>query len=156
MPDRVDGVDCSLTIQLLRTREALIQHFRPMFQSLDITEQQWRVLRSLYPDRECDASHLAHDAAVLPSSLTRIVKKLEAEGMVCTQHPDVDRRRINISLTKNGKEFMAQALPESQRIYAVIREAIGDKRMDALFDLLDETSRSCEGLQIPPRPSRGN
>ena len=37
----------SLTITLLRAREALMMSFRPMLAKHNFTEQQWRVLRVL-------------------------------------------------------------------------------------------------------------
>lgn len=150
MPARSSGLDRSLTIQLLRTRESLMAHFRPMLQSLGVTEQQWRVLRCLYPDHSLEAAQLAHDAAILPPSLTRILKTLEKSGLVESQRPDSDRRRLTVRLSAKGLTFMEAAVPESRRIYAEIRQAIGEVRMEYLYDLLAETMRVCDELTISP------
>ena len=146
MPAHEHNNQRSLTIQLLRTREAMMDHFRPLLQSLNVTEAQWRVLRSLYPDRTMNASELAHDAAILPSSLTRILKKLEGDGMLEVHRGQNDRRQANIRLSKKGLTFLQNALPESRRIYDLMRHAIGQVRMDYLFELLAETAALCETL----------
>ena len=43
----IRSFDKSLPMALLRTREAAMQHFRPLLAEHDLTEQQWRVLRAL-------------------------------------------------------------------------------------------------------------
>lgn len=156
MSDRPKEIERSLTIQLLRTREAVMAHFRPLLQSLDVTEQQWRVLRCLYPDIVSDAARLAHDAAILPPSLTRILKLLETNGLVTIQRPQDDRRKVEIRLSPKGVEFIGDALPESRRIYSAVRQAVGEVRMDYLYDLLSETARLCEELSsAPPESAEG-
>ena len=44
---RLRNVSRSLPVALLRTREAVMRQFRPVLRSVDLTEQQWRVLRAL-------------------------------------------------------------------------------------------------------------
>ena len=51
----------SLTISMLKAREALMLSFRPMLAKHNFTEQQWRVLRVLGEKGPCDASKLAHE-----------------------------------------------------------------------------------------------
>ena len=66
----------SLTIALLRAREALMLSFRPMLAKHNFTEQQWRVLRVLGEKGPCDAGKLASEACILAPSLSRIINTL--------------------------------------------------------------------------------
>jgi len=60
----------TLSIALLRSREAVMDRFRPMLKTHGVTEQQWRVMRVLSEAGPCDASQLAQMACVLsPASL---------------------------------------------------------------------------------------
>lgn len=130
----------SLTIQLLRTREALMQHFRPMLRSRDVSETQWRVLRSLYEGGELEALELAQVAAVMAPSLTRMLKVLEERGLIVTTRHPTDGRRVLISISPAGRDFMQEALPEMQRIYGRLSLAIDSERMRALQKLLKEVA----------------
>lgn len=56
----------TLPIALLRAREAVMERFRPVLNSHDITEQQWRVIRVLQEHGATDASKLAELACILP------------------------------------------------------------------------------------------
>lgn len=140
--DRRDGFEFartrrSLPMALLMAREAVMERFRPMLNAQGVTEQQWRVLRVLHENTTVNATTLAEAACVLPPSLTRILKTLEARGFIKTQrHPD-DGRRAQIELTRQGQRFIADVSPESAGIYADIEERIGTQRIEKLLDELD-------------------
>ncbi|MGO7998126.1 hypothetical protein ACC734_37775, partial [Rhizobium ruizarguesonis] len=55
----------SLPIALLRAREAVMGHFRPMLALHDVTEQQWRVIRILAEAGTLDASEMSERAFIL-------------------------------------------------------------------------------------------
>lgn len=134
----------SLTIQLLRTREALMQHFRPMLSARDVSEAQWRVLRSLYEQGEMEALELARVSAVMAPSLTRMLKVLEERELInIVRHP-TDGRRVLISISSRGKAFMLDAMPEMQRIYERLSLAIDSERMRELQKLLREVAELAE------------
>jgi homoprotocatechuate degradation regulator HpaR len=128
----------SLPIELLRTREAVMQHFRPHLAELGLTEQQWRVLRVLGEDGPSEAGHVAERAVVLPSSLSRILKMLEKHKHIATSsHPD-DGRRTILKLSPGGEKLLGKALPGSAAIYAALEEKIGKRKLETLLDLLSE------------------
>ncbi len=134
----------SLTIQLLRTREALMQHFRPMLSARAVSETQWRVLRSLYERGEMEALELAQVSAVMAPSLTRMIKVLEERGLITIARHPTDGRRVLISISPAGRDFMLEALPEMQRIYGRLSLAIDSERMRALQKLLKEVADLAE------------
>lgn len=140
--DRRDGFEFartrrSLPMALLMAREAVMERFRPMLNAQGVTEQQWRVLRVLHENTTANATTLAEAACVLPPSLTRILKTLEARGFIeARRHPD-DGRRAQIKLTAQGQHFIADVSPESARIYAGIEDRIGTRRIEMLLDELE-------------------
>ena len=80
MPDDVKpsksirAFDRSLPMVLLLAREAVMERFRPMLRDFGVTEQQWRVLRSLEEVGAMDLGDLAESCRLLGPSLTRIVR----------------------------------------------------------------------------------
>ena len=129
----------SLPIALLRTREIVMQQFRPHLAELGITEQQWRVLRVLGEDGQSEAGHVAERSCILPPSLSRIIKTLELRKLIKSTSDKSDGRRSIIDLTDNGKKLLAEAAPGSSQIYQSIEKRIGKARLEKLLDLLDET-----------------
>jgi homoprotocatechuate degradation regulator HpaR len=127
----------SLPIMLLRAREAVMARFRPMLHEIGVTEQQWRVLRVLDEGGELDVSTVAHRAAILPPSLTRILKSLREKGLVAIRRDRDDGRRSLAALTGTGRDLILGAAPDSAMIYAEISRLYGMERLDALMAEID-------------------
>ena len=128
----------SLPMALLRAREAVMECFRPMLNTHGVTEQQWRVIRVLEESGTVDASALSRMAAILPPSLTRILRALELRGVIALARDPSDGRRQQITLTDQGRALMAKVTPESAAIYAALETSIGAGRIDRLLDELDD------------------
>jgi homoprotocatechuate degradation regulator HpaR len=127
----------SLSIALLRTREAVMARFRPHLSDLGLTEQQWRVLRVLGEATELDAGELAGRACVLPASLSRILKTLLEEKLVLTKQHEQDGRRTLVSLAAKGQRTLAHALPQTALIYRQLEKQIGADELLQLQRLLE-------------------
>jgi homoprotocatechuate degradation regulator HpaR len=127
----------SLPISLLRAREALMLGFRPILRAHGITEQQWRVLRALESHGEQEATELAHLSALLPSSLSRILRTMERQGWIKRRADKADLRRARISITARGQALISTITPHSEAKYAEIEELIGPDRMERLLADLD-------------------
>jgi homoprotocatechuate degradation regulator HpaR len=128
----------SLPIALLRTREAVMQQFRPHLASLGVTEQQWRVLRVIGEDGPSEAGAVAQRTCILPPSLSRIIKTLVAMKLLATENHRKDGRRTIIQLTASGEKLLAQALPQTSEIYARLEKCVGQEKLKKLLDLLDD------------------
>jgi homoprotocatechuate degradation regulator HpaR len=128
----------SLPIALLRAREAVMSHFRPLLATHDITEQQWRVVRTLGETGALDATELAARACLLAPSLTRIVRTLEERGFATRERDAVDARRAIIRITAKGLDFIREVTPASRAVYAEMEAKLGRERIEALLDMLQE------------------
>ena len=117
-----------------------MQHFRPMLASHELTEQQWRALRILSERGVMDATALAAQSFVLMPSLSRILDALEGRSLVRRLRDANDKRRIQVSLTDQGRALIAAVLPDSRDVYARIEAEFGRDKIEALLDLLDEFS----------------
>lgn len=127
----------SLPIALLRAREAVMAHFRPMLAAHDLNEQQWRVIRVLDENSELDATELATKALVLGPSLTRMIKTLLARKLVVSSRDRKDGRRTLLRLTPKARLIIDEIAPESASIYQTINGKLGTANNDRLLDLLE-------------------
>lgn len=128
----------SLPIALLRAREAVMSHFRPMLARHDVTEQQWRVIRVLDEAGMLDASEVAERAFILAPSLTRMIRSLEERGFISKHKDKSDGRRVLLKLAPAGQAIIRQVLPDNRKIYAALEERYGRERLDVLMEMLDE------------------
>jgi homoprotocatechuate degradation regulator HpaR len=126
----------SLPMELLRAREAAMVRFRPVLREHGLTEQQWRVIRTLADSGEVDASELARSSFLLAPSLTRILQYLVKERLVTRTSDSNDQRRSVLKLSTRGRRVFDSVGPDSEQRYAEIEEEFGRDRLHALYELL--------------------
>lgn len=128
----------ALPMALLRSREALMRHFRPMLASHDMTEQQWRVIRVLGEGGPLDATEVGLRAFILGPSLTRIIRLLEDRTLILRSRDSADGRRVMLELSMAGRRLLDEVAPHSRDIYERVETAFGSEKVEALLALLDE------------------
>jgi homoprotocatechuate degradation regulator HpaR len=132
------AVSETLPVRLLRAREAVMVRLRPILRARNITEQQWRVLRTIRDLNETEITVLAARVFLLPPSLSRIVKDLEARGLINRRTSENDLRRAIVALTPAGEAVISDAQPELAGAVYAMRAQFGAERMDQLYSLLSE------------------
>lgn len=142
----------SLPIVLLKARETVMSYFRPMLSAHGVTEQQWRVIRTLAESGTLDATELAAKACILAPSLTRMLKALEARGIIRRRADAGDARRVLLEITPAGMKMIEEVNPDSSAIYAMLEERFGTRRMDELLDMLEDLGKLGNGM-APTAPA---
>ena len=128
----------SLTLTLLQAREAAMSFFRPSLNEHGLTEQQWRIIRILEQHGELEIYQLAELACILKPSMTGVLVRMEAAGMVHRRKAEQDQRRVLITLADKGKasfESMSQCMEAN---YQRLQEQLGEEKLQTLLGLLDE------------------
>lgn len=128
--------DDSLTIALLRAREAVTAQFRDHVGAAGLTLPQWRVIRALAGGTALDTTTLARRCVILAPSLSRIIKTLSERGLI-EQVPAKDRRQRVIRLTADGEAMFAAMWEVSKTRYAAIEAAFGRAEMHDLVRTLN-------------------
>jgi homoprotocatechuate degradation regulator HpaR len=131
----------SLPMALLRAREAVMSHFRPMLDRHGVNEQQWRVIRVLGEAGVLDASEVAERANILAPSLTRMIKAMAERGLIERARDEGDGRRVMLSIAPAGRALLREVSPDSAQIYEALETQFGRARVEELLVLLDELSR---------------
>ena len=135
--------DDSLTIALLRAREAVTAQFRDHVAAGGLTLQQWRVIRALAGGTELDTTTLAHRCVILAPSLTRIIKTLKGRGLI-EKIPARDRRQRVVRLTADGEALFTEMWAVSKTKYAAIEAAFGRAEMLDLVETLNRLRATLE------------
>ena len=128
----------SLPAILMRAREAVMTRVRPVLRTYDITEPQWRVLRTLSSLEEVEVTKLSEMVFLLPSSLSRILRDLGERGLIQRRTSEEDLRRGLVSISDLGMELIEAASPDAARVNAEIEQLFGAERMEALHRMLSE------------------
>ncbi|WP_037070655.1 homoprotocatechuate degradation operon regulator HpaR [Psychromonas arctica] len=144
MTKRLRSFERSLPMTLLQTREAVMKKFIPSLKEHGLTPQQWRVIRALEHENGLDISTIAERCYLLMPSLSRIITFLVKEKLVERQASEHDQRRSKILLTNLGRELFAKIAPKSIERYIAIEEKFGVRKLELLYELLDDLIQTLE------------
>src|ERR1700744_1187818 len=136
----------SLPMSLLRAREAVMRQFRPSLRRHDLTEQQWRILRALAAIDAIEVTELARIAFLLGPSLSRILRDLDARGLIERKTAKTDLRRGVVSISEKGVKLMEVVAPSSEAIYAEMTRRYGTKKLAELQAMLGALEASLGGV----------
>tara|TARA_X000001036_G_C20179831_1_gene603032 strand:+ start:59 stop:538 length:480 start_codon:yes stop_codon:yes gene_type:complete len=127
----------SLPMILLRTREIMMEKFRPNLRKYDLTDQQWRVLRALFDHGAKDLGELSDLCCILKPSITRIIRSMEKRDLVAKNADVSDNRRTIVSIMPRGEKLVVRIGPNSEKIYQEMTAAFGESELEDLYNKLD-------------------
>jgi DNA-binding MarR family transcriptional regulator len=133
-PGRRPQLEDALPHQLRRAGQAwaaLWQHRLP-----DLTSPQFAVLLALDDRGSMDQSALGALTAVDRSTLTVLLDRLEARGLVTKEMDPANRRRRIVALTDAGRRRLAEGVEEAAQLHARVEELLGEKRTRQLVEML--------------------
>jgi homoprotocatechuate degradation regulator HpaR len=148
---KIRGFESALPIALLRARAATAHKFKPHTDALGLSQPQWRVLRALAPGEPLDSRTIAQRCALLPPSVSRIVRSLQERGLIAPGEAP-DGRTRPLVLTPAGQAIFDEVAVVSEAVYRDIEVAFGREALVALLAELRRLTEVCEGLPDLPRP----
>lgn len=131
----------NLPLLLLQARETFMPHFRPILNYAGLTEQQWRIVRTLHEEGNLEPRDLCERCQILSPSLAGILRRMDEMGLIVRYPIPEDRRRMYIGLTEKSQQLVAELTPIITQQYAYLREAFGEELIEQLHQTLDEVLR---------------
>jgi DNA-binding MarR family transcriptional regulator len=98
-------LDAQLCFSLYSTTIAINRLYKPMLDSLGVTYPQYLVLSTLWEGDGQTISAIADRLALEPSTITPLMKRLEAAGFVSRQRNPADERQVQVFLTAKGRDL---------------------------------------------------
>ena len=102
------SLDDQLCFALYSASMAVGRLYKPLLDEMGITYPQFLVLTALNDEGTLTVGGLAARLALEPSTITPLVKRLEAAGLVQRKRGLKDERQVEVSLTEAGDAIIAQ------------------------------------------------
>lgn len=96
-------LDDQLCFALYSASRAVIAAYQPILNALDITYPQYLVLLVLWEEDGCRVTRLGERLELDSGTLSPLLKRLEARGLVERRRREDDERVVEIWLTRAGK-----------------------------------------------------
>lgn len=92
-----------------RLDQAIGARYRPILEELGLTYPQYLGMLALWEHRELGIGRLCSLLGLDTGTVSPLVKRLEASGLVERHRRAEDERAVSVSLTARGEELEAQA-----------------------------------------------
>ena len=100
--------------------------------------EAWRVMEILENDEKFTMGDLAELVLMNPPTLTKLVDRMVADGLVHRKIAKSDHRQINLGITALGRKRISQVREQARQEEAQIADKIGQERADLLKNILTE------------------
>jgi DNA-binding MarR family transcriptional regulator len=102
-------LDNQLCFALYSASLAMTKLYKPLLEELGLTYPQYLVMLALWEEDGLTVSALGDRLSLDSGTLTPLLKRLEAAGLVSRIRDIDDERRVRISLTAAGRKLRARA-----------------------------------------------
>lgn len=104
------ALDRQVCFALAVASRNVIALYRPLLEPMGLTHPQYLVMLALWEEAPLKVGELAQRLSLEPATLSPLLKRLEAGGMITRDRHPRDERALAVSLTAKGASAREQAL----------------------------------------------
>jgi DNA-binding MarR family transcriptional regulator len=123
------------------------RRFHELLRPLELEPGEFALLRAVAASAGESQHALAGRLHISPSWMVAIVDELEKRELLERRPHARDRRVRNLHLTARGRRLLKRAEQQAQRFDRTVTQALDEKELRQLLDLLD---RIAAGLELRP------
>ncbi|MEP6482679.1 MAG: MarR family transcriptional regulator [Rhodoglobus sp.] len=111
MPTATDplALDRQVCFALAAASRAVIGVYRPVLQPMGLTHPQYLVMLALWERSPRTVRDIGQALHLEPATLSPLLKRLEASGLLTRERNRIDDRALDVALTSKGQALRAQA-----------------------------------------------
>ena len=137
------GLDDQLCYAVYSAGIAINRAYRPLLDDLGITYPQYLVLLALWEQDGQTIGAIAERLALESSTITPLVKRLEAGGLLARARNPIDERQVFVRLTGAGRDMQERSTCLAERLLEKSKLSVADiqrlnEQVKALRDALAE------------------
>ncbi|KPF69554.1 MarR family transcriptional regulator [Bosea sp. AAP35] len=130
-PDAQPGFELKLNdflcFAIYSASHAFNRLYKPLLDKLGLTYPQYLVMVTLWERDDRTVGEIGEQLLLESNTLTPLLKRMEAAGLVSRSRDPADERQVRLRLTSEGKALLAKAQP----VPGCVLEATGLSGADA-------------------------
>ena len=128
------ALDRQVCFALAVASRTVVSLYRPLLEPMGLTHPQYLVMLALWEAEPLRVSELADRLSLEPATLSPLLKRLEAGGLVTRRREPADERAVAVTLTPAGRRLRSRA--EQIPPAVIARLGIGLTELEELRDRL--------------------
>lgn len=101
----------------------IIKQYKPFLDEIDLTYTQYIAMMVLWEHQSVTVKELGQYLFLDSGTLTPLLKKMEAKGIISRKRDQEDERSLIVSLTEEGEALKERALEVPQKMAQCVRLA---------------------------------
>ena len=131
---------------LYSASHAMNRLYKPLLDGLGLTYPQYLAMVALWTEDRQTVGRLGERLMLESNTLTPLLKRLEAAGLVTRQRARADERQVLVSLTDQGRALQQRAAHIPGCVLAASGMAVADltalqRQISTLRDRIDQTDK---------------
>jgi len=128
-----------LCFRLYTASRLITQAYHPLLTEHGLTYPQYLVLLTLWEKDEQPVNDIAKRLLLETNTVTPLLKRMEAEGIVTRSKGKEDARQMIVKLTKKGRDLQRKLTDVPETVgRAVLCESVTPETVPGLFGMLDD------------------
>ena len=103
-------IENQICFPLYACSKEIIRKYKPFLDEIDLTYTQYSTMMILWDKKELNVRELGKCLYLDSGTLTPLLKKLEAKGLVVRQRSKEDERNLIVTITEAGENLKEQAV----------------------------------------------
>ena len=120
----------------------ITRKYGALLEKLDLTYTQYVVMMFFWEKKSSNVKELGKALMLDPSTLTPLLKKLEAKGYLTRERSQSDERNLTVSLTEAGDALKDAVLPVRDEMCGCI--GLDEKEAETLYKLIAKVLANVE------------
>jgi DNA-binding MarR family transcriptional regulator len=141
------ALDRQVCFALAAANRSVIAVYRPVLERIGLTHPQYLVMLALWERSPRTVRDIGDTLLLDPATLSPLLKRLEAAGLVTRSRNALDDRALDIELTADGRELRTQA----EEVPGTIVEKLG-LPVAELEQMRDSLTRLIAAATSTPTP----
>lgn len=132
-------LDNQLCFRLYTASRLITQAYHPMLADYGLTYPQYLVLLVLWEKDTKPVNDIAKRLMLETNTVTPLLKRMEAEGILTRTQGKKDARQMIVKLTKKGRELQEKLSEVPETVgSSVLCDSVTPETVPALFRMLDD------------------
>ena len=123
-----------LCFPLYAASRDVIKQYKPLLDKLDLTYTQYVVMMVLWERKQITTKEMGKMLHLDSGTLTPLLKKMEAKGLVTRKRSEFDERNLTVTITDKGMQLRDEALEIPAEM--VKCSALNEEESAMLYQLL--------------------
>ncbi|MBO9332566.1 MarR family transcriptional regulator [Achromobacter xylosoxidans] len=142
-------VDGYLAYLLAQASQRISAEFHLQVRAAGLSVTQWRVLASLQGSEGETIGSLAVLAITKQPTLSKVVQRMEAEGLVARNGVRADRRQTRVRITAKGSNLIASLCEQALQHQKAVLAPFGEEKAAQLIEMLEVLMTEHVPLELP-------